>query len=282
MLISRLSIDLIVIGSCLFFLDDALPAAENPRSVDLRVQANGFGRVSSADLTALLKSAGYEVWRCCWPTQLPGIDVYYRPDHPQTDLKRTPTGRISIGLSARDTHWAQYSFQFAHEFCHTLANFSNRPQRLVRFPPQANFWLEETLCETASLFTLRAMSRTWETAPPYPAWQDYAPWLNVYAQERLSLPEHQVPAEESFQNWFQEHETALRHNSTIRNWNTIIAIHLLPLFEAEPRGWRAVTFLNHDSGAVSESLAKHLAKWRAQCPENLRPFIDRLATVFGF
>jgi hypothetical protein len=281
MLISRLSINLAVCGACLFFLDGALPAADNAPSLDIRVQANGFGRVSSADLTALLQSAGFELWRYCAPTQLGGIDVYSRSDHPQTDFKRTPTGRIAIGLSARDTHWAQYSFQFAHEFCHTLANYSNRPQGSVRYPPQANFWLEETLCETASLFTLRAMSGTWKTAPPYPAWQDYAPWFNAYAEQRRALPEHQLPAGESFQDWFQEHQPALRRNSTIRSWNTIVAIRLLPLFEAEPRGWKAVTFLNHGSSGSNDLLAHHLEEWRARCPGELRPFIRRLAAIFG-
>jgi hypothetical protein len=281
MLTFRLSIDLVLFGACLFSLDDALPAADNAQSLDLRVQASGFGRVSSADLTVLLQSAGFEIWRFCSSTQLAGIDVYYRSDHPQTDFKRTPAGRIAIGLSARDTHWAQYSFQFAHEFCHTLANYSNNPQRLVRFPPQANFWLEETLCETASLFTLRAMSRTWEITPPYPEWQDYAPWLNAYAQERLALPEHQLPAGKSFKNWFQEHQPALRRNSTIRNLNTIVAIRLLPLFEAEPRAWKAVTFLNHGSTATNDSLAHHLEEWQARCPGELRPFVRRLAAVFA-
>ena len=214
-------------------------------------------------------------------TQLGGIDVYYRPDHPQTDLKRTPSGRIAIGLAARDTHWAQYSFQFAHEFCHTLANFSNNPQRLVRSPPQVNFWLEESLCETASLFTLRAMSRSWRTTPPYPSWRDYAPWLNVYAEQRLTLPEHQLPAGKSFLDWFQEHQPALRRNSTIWAWNTIIAIQLLPLFEADPRAWEAVTSLNHGSTGANESLAEHLAAWRSQCPEDLRPFLNRFAAVFA-
>jgi len=280
MLISRLSINLALFGACLFFLDGALPAADNARPLDIRVQASGFGRVSSADLTLLLQSAGSEVWRFCSSTHLAGIDVYYRSDHPQTDFKRTPTGRIAIGLSARDTHWAQYSFQFAHEFCHTLANYSNT-QRLVRFPPQANFWLEETLCETASLFTLRAMSRTWEIIPPYPAWQDYAPWLNAYAQDRLALPEHQLPAGQSFKNWFQEHQPALRRNSTIRNWNTIVAIRLLPLFEAEPRAWKAVTFLNLGSTDTNDSLAHHLEEWQARCPRELRPFVRRLAAVFS-
>ena len=270
-----------VLGAFFLLLNSALPAANYTRPLDIRVQASAFGTASSADLTALLQSVAFEIWRYCPRTQLSGIDVYHRPDHPQTDFQRTASGRIAIGLAARDTHWAQYSFQFAHEFCHTLANFSNRPQRLVRYPPHDNFWLEESLCETASLFTLRAMSRTWRTGPPYPAWRDYAPWLNAYTQQRLTLPEHQLPAGKPFLDWFREHQSALRRNSTIRDWNTIIAIRLLPIFEADPRGWEAVTFLNVDSSATNASLAQHLAAWRSHCPEGMRPFIRKLATVFA-
>ena len=147
MLISRVLIKLTVLGAFFFSLNGALQAANDPRPLDIRVQVNGFGAASSEEITVLLQSAAFELWRHCPRTQLGGIDVYYRPYHPQTDLKRTPSGRIAIGLAARDTHWAQYSFQFAHEFCHTLVNFSNNPQRLVPCPPQVNFWLEESLAK---------------------------------------------------------------------------------------------------------------------------------------
>jgi hypothetical protein len=183
---------LFILPICLLMSGISSPAID-PRPLDIRVQPNGFGSASSADVAALLQSAASELWRHCPRTQLDGIDVYHRTDHPQTDLKRTPEGRIAIGLATQDTHWAQYSFQFAHEFCHTLANFSNSPRRSTRYPPQANFCLEESLCETASLFTLRAMSRSWRTAPPYPSWPAYAPWLNAYAEQRIALPEHQLP-----------------------------------------------------------------------------------------
>ena len=255
-------------------------AGASPQPLDIRVQSGGFGSASSADITALLQSAAFELWQYCPRTQLDGINVYHRADHPQTDFKRTPEGRIAIGLATQDTHWAQYSFQFAHEFCHTLANFSNRPRQSARYPFHANFWLEESLCEMASLFTLRAMSRSWQTAPPYPSWRAYAPWLNAYAEQRIKLPEHQLPPGKPFLVWFQEHQAALRRNSVIRDWNTIIAIRLLPVFEAEPRGWEAVTLLNHGSRGANESLAEHLAAWRSRCPEDLRPFVGKIAAVF--
>jgi hypothetical protein len=262
-----------------FYLLPNLQAEENSTPLDIQVQPQGFGK--AADITAALSSAAFEIWRYCPRTQLDGIDVYCRTDHPQTDFKRNSRGRVSIGLAARDTHWAQYSFQFAHEFCHTLANYSNNTQRAVRYPAHANFWLEESLCETASLFTLRAMSRSWQTVPPYPSWRDYAPWLSAYAQQRLAFREHQLPAGKPFAVWFEANETALRRNPTIRNWNTIIAIRLLPLFEAEPRGWKTVTFLNRGAHDANESLATRLAQWRSHCPENLRPFVARLAAVFA-
>jgi len=264
----------------------AMPAAGKhatlaPQPLDIHVQANAFGRVSTADITAVLQAAGTEIWRHCPRAQLNGIDVYHRADHPQTDFKRTPSGRISIGLSSRDTYWAQYSFQFAHEFCHALANFSGNPRRLIRYPRSANLWLEESLCETASLFVLRAMNRSWRTAPPYPAWQGYAPSFSAYAEERLALPEHHLPVGMPFLVWFRENQSALRENSDLRDQNTIVATQLLPIFEAEPRGWEAVAFLNRGSADPNKSLAQHFAEWRSLYPSDLRPFVTRLAAVFA-
>jgi hypothetical protein len=251
------------------------------KPLDLRVQANAFGTANPAEISTVLSSAASELWRHCPHAQIDGINVYYRPDHPQTDFKRTSSGRIAIGLSAHDTHWAQYSFQFAHEFCHALANFSNSPQRLVRYSRHANMWLEESLCETASLFALRAMSRSWQTVPPYPAWVGYAPWLNDYVEQRLARPEHRLPAGTSFSVWFRRNQPTLRQDPDLRDSNTIVAIRLLPVFESEPRGWEAVTFLNRGSSNPEESLALHFAEWRSQCPNDLRPFVTRLAAVFA-
>lgn len=274
---------LVALGSFYFLLNSVLPAEENSRPLDIQVQGQGFGNAAPADITAVLISAATEIWRYCPGTQLGGINVYHRTDNPQTDFKRNGRGRVSIGLATRDTRWAQYSFQFAHEFCHALANYSNgnSSRQSARTPSHANLWLEESLCETASLFALRAMSRAWQTAPPYQAWRDYAPWLRAYAEERLALPEHHLPRGKPFQIWFRTNQPALRQNSGIRASNTIIAIQLLPLFEAEPRGWKTVTFLNRGPHDANESLVERIVHWRSQCPSGLRPFVARLAAIFG-
>jgi hypothetical protein len=249
------------------------------RPINITVQAGGFGAASAADINAVLQSAAGELCRY-WPrTQLPSIDVYHRPDHPQTDSRRAAGNRIAIGLTARDNHWAQYSFQFAHECCHALINYNNDDRGLARDRRYANLWLEESLCETASLFTLRALSRSWLIAPPYAPWRNYAPWLSAYAEERLALPEHHLPSGTPFVVWFRANEPALREHPARRDRNTIVAAQLLPIFEKEPRGWGALAFFRRAANP-NQSLSQHFTKWRSACPRELQRFVTKLAAVF--
>jgi hypothetical protein len=249
------------------------------RPINIRVQEGGFGGVRAFDIDAVLQSAAREFCRY-WPrTQLPRIEVYHRSDHPQTDSKPAAGNRIAIGLTARGNHWAQYSFQFAHEYCHALINYSNDERGLTGDQRYANLWLEESLCETASLFALRALSRSWSIAPPYAAWRDYAPWFATYAEDRLALPEHNLPAGTSFVVWFRANEAALRRDSTRRDRNAIIAAQLLPIFEREPRGWGALAFFSRPANP-NQSLSRHFADWRSSCPRELQQFVSKLAAVF--
>jgi len=246
------------------------------RPIDIRVQSEGFG-ASAADINAVLQSAAGELWRYCPNLRLPGIDVYRRRDHPQTDLKRTAEGRISIGLTARDNHWAQYSFQFAHEYCHALINYNNNHTEVASHARYPNLWLEESLCETASLFTLQALSRSWLVAPPYPVWRDYAQWFSAYLEERLRFPAHQLPAGKRFIVWFRANNSDLRRDGARRDRNTIIAAQLLPIFEKEPQGWGALAFFNPTS---NQSLPQLFTDWRSRCPLELQGFVAKLAAVF--
>jgi len=249
------------------------------RPIDIRVQEGGFGGARAFDIDAVLQSAAGELCRY-WPrTQLPRIEVYHRPDHPQTDSKRAAGNRIAIGLTARGNHWAQYSFQFAHEYCHALINYSSDERGLTGDQRYANLWLEESLCETASLFALRALSRSWSIAPPYAACRDYAPWFAAYAEDRLALPEHNLAAGTSFVVWFRANVLTLRRDFTRRDRNAIVAAQLLPIFEKEPRGWAALAFFKR-SANPNQSLSQQFTKWRSGCPREFQRFVTKIAAVF--
>ena len=255
----------------------AEPAAE----LRISVERDAWGQAGPPDIAKVAESAGGEIWKYCPHSRIEGIRVYHRTDYPQTDFGRAPDGRISIGLAAENTRWSQFAFQFAHEFCHALAQHSEAGMRGWHEPQHANLWFEECLCETASLFALRRMAEAWKTRPPYPNWRGYAPALAKYAADRLALPAHRLPAGQTFAAWFAQNENGMRANAAQREKNVIVATQLLPLFEAAPENWEAVTYLNHGPRVKGKIFARKLADWQAAAPAAHREFIARISTVFG-
>ncbi|MCX7007443.1 MAG: hypothetical protein NTY53_09390 [Kiritimatiellaeota bacterium] len=261
----------------------AQTATAPDRKLVLRVKMDGFGGASEADIKAVLRSAGSEIWEHCPNTQFApqGFEIYHNSKYPITHYEPSKEGCIVIGLAVEGNLWARFSFQFAHEFTHALMDHSNDPGRLWHKLEHANQWLEESICETASLFSLRAMAKTWQTKPPYGNWKSYAPSLADYAAQRMNDPKHQLPAGQTFAAWFAVEEPGLRKQWAQREKNTLIAQQLLPLFEAEPSGWETVTALKLGTRDVNKTLAKHLAEWHANAPAAQRAFILKFAVVFG-
>jgi hypothetical protein len=182
-------------------------------------------------------------------------------DPPIALATRSPRGEFVVRLSVRGTHWARLAFQFAHEYCHVLAGVET-------FTHDRFTWLEESLCETASLFALRAMARQWEADPPYPNWCDYAPSLARYAAERTAEPEHRLPPETAFATLLAARLPALEAEPTTtggRAAAVVIATELLPVLEVHPAGWRAVRRLHAWTRAPSDGLAESISRWRDAC-----------------
>jgi hypothetical protein len=258
-------------------------AAQAPagRALDLKI-APGFGTAAEPDLRAVLASAATEIWRHCPATtwQVTGFYVCRNPESPITLFDHTADGRVSIGLNTQDTLWCQYAYQFAHEFAHALAGHSNDWRKTWIRGRKANNWLEESICETASLFALRAMAKSWAQSPPYPNWKDYSAALTSYAAEHLAATANALPASTRFIDWFQQNEAAMRKSSTLRENNNQVAAALLPIFEADPAGWESVTFINLVPQGPENSLQDHFHAWHQKVPAAQRAFVAKLARVF--
>jgi hypothetical protein len=259
-----------------------LTAGVDGRGPDIRVVSD-FG-APDANVEAVARSAAGALWRHCGEAELagPGIDLFHRQEGPIALYQRTPEGRVRVGMSSQGTFWAQQAFQFAHEFGHVIAQHTREAGKSPPVGHHPNLWLEESLCETASLFALRAMAREWETAPPYPNWKSYAPSLASYAEERLIQVRRTLPEGSNFPAWLKANELAMRANAVLRDHNLVVASRLLPLFERHPGGWEAVTFLNrHPAANGPRDLRGHLEAWHGACPERHRAFVRELAKVLG-
>ncbi|MFM8470523.1 MAG: hypothetical protein ACKODH_11225 [Limisphaerales bacterium] len=273
-------------AQCVVGLAGAVHAAEPSRAgrrIDLEI-TSGFGDALEADIRAVLLSAADALWRHCPNTrwEVPGFHIYRARPVPITLHQRRPDGRIAIGLTAEGRHWAQFAFQFAHEFAHALASHADDAQRRWIGDHGANQWFEEALCETASLFALRAMGRAWAEQAPYPNWKSYAPALTKYAQERLDQSAATLALDAPFGPWFTAELASLRQAATQRDKNLVIARQLLPLFEAHPAGWEALTALNLTLDRdPQKGFVRYLADWELAAPEMQREFIRKLKSVFN-
>ncbi len=249
-----------------------------------------------ADVQKVLDSAAGTLWRYFPDRQLPPILVEPKGG-PIVLHRRGQAGELLVRLDTGDRLWAQHAYQFSHELCHILCNFSDGPT--------ANLWFEESLCEMASLFALRQMADTWQTAPPYPNWKSYSASLSGYSDERLIGGK--LPPGITLAAWYRDQAERLAAEPTNRERNQIAAVALLPLFEAQPAHWQSIAWLNglpparRDAApaanrrdeappdddnrgpkAVPRALtfAEYLSQWRARAPRGEQPFIDEIARQF--
>jgi len=250
------------------------------RNLDLCI-GDGFD-AREADIRAVLLSTGEALWKHSPDTRwdVPGFFVFHSEDVPITVFDHRADGRIAIGVTTQGNHWSQFAFQFAHEFCHALAGHSNDWKKLWIKGRKANHWLEESMCETASLFAMRALGESWKTAPPFRNWKSYAESLTKYAADRMAQAAATLSAGMAFKDWFRENEASLREKATMREKNNVVALQLLPLFEAQPSGWEAVTCMNLAKRDPEKTLATHFTDWSAVAPPAQRTFIGKLAAVF--
>ncbi len=236
----------------------------------LTVETRGFGDAAPVDIKAVCLSTAHEFLPYFPQRQLNPISIRGSDHGPMVLFSRGPQGEYRVLLNVKGRYWAQCTYQFAHEFCHILCNY-----REVKNP---NLWFEESLCETASLFALRKMAKTWRTKAPYPNWKSYAPALAHYAENRMGRLK--LPQGMSLAQWYRRNEPELRKTGTDRNRNQIVAEALLPLFEKHPHHWQAVSYLNKGKAGHALSFREYLTDWYKRASEEHRPFIARIAGLF--
>ena len=198
------------------------------------------------------------------------IEVNYWPNYPVILLRQPDQLSYTVLLTANGTRWAQYSYQFAHEFCHLLSGYE-------QLHGSANSWFHESICEMASLFTLKSMGESWKEAPPYPNWRDYASHLTEYAENLADTVKAQMPREEAFAAWLRTHEAEGRRDPYRREGNLLVALRMLPVFEQAPQAWNTVASLPVSDAA----LATYLEQWKSAANRRDRVFIDLIQEALG-
>lgn len=252
------------------------PASEAPlkKPLDIRVQKGGWGNATEEQIETVLQSVAQEMLQFFPERRLNSIVVSHSNETPIVLYQKGAKNEYQVFLCAQNNRWAQYAYEFGHEFCHILSNYDRHTQL-----GKEHRWFDETLCETASLYTLRSLTRKWETNPPVPEWKDYAPRLREYSEHFLNEPHRALPSNVSLNAWFHQHEKDLRASPYLRQRNEVVANMLLPIFEQDPRNWAAIGYLNlQPSGSSFQDYLNH---WHEAVPEPHKAAVESTMTLFG-
>ena len=176
--------------------------------MNITVVPSGWGLANPRDVQVLLLDTASHLNRLLRIPFTEVLAVVPAPSHdptPMTHYRSTPNEPICVQLTARDRRWAQFAYQFAHEFCHVLSDYE-------RLRESQNGWFHEAICELASVFTLRRMAERWQTQSPYPHWGGYSGALASYSEDLLGCQERKLPEDTTLSVWVSSEEESLRQD----------------------------------------------------------------------
>ena len=240
---------------------------------EILVKPNIWGGASTQDIEQVLNSTARQIWPYVPRGSRATIQVERSRTGPIVLFRRGERGEYLVRLDTEKTFWSQYAFQFAHELGHIICGYKKGDR--------SNLWFEETLCETASLFALKGMTKEWNKEPPFPHWKSYGKEFARYAEKRIN--KYSWPANQSISNWYLKHKNNLQQNPSNRERNVRIASQLLPFFQENPAGWEACSFLNKKKSNKKISFKTYLLEWKKACQtSNQKDFVNNLLNVFNF
>jgi hypothetical protein len=257
---------------------NGLAQSKSTNQIVIRVSDNkGWGNTDVEDIESLLYSIANDLLRYVPNKRLKPIKVEYDKTGPETLYRFSSKGEFIIHLSAQGNSRAQLAYQFSHELTHVLIRDESEKEK-----ESPNQWFEESLCVTASLFTLRRMSETWKTSPDS-IMKNYAPSLRKYADNQISKKGRQLPTDMTFAQWYKKNESELKsadvRSPEARNKQFIIASKLLPIFEKSPSLWESVSYLNKKKSG-SSNFQNYMNNWYTSAPKKYGQLIRDISYMF--
>lgn len=218
------------------------------------IERGGWGSSKLRDVHAVVQSVCDVFHRDASVDVADPIILRFSELHgPRALFERGPNNEHIILVSAKDRLWARLAFQFAHEYCHVFSDH-------YRVPNMHPFgWMEESICELASLYALQRMGELWRERPPYPNWRAYSDSLATYARRRIDGVQRFGNASD-FRFWLDANIVRMRSDPIVRELNNVVAVHLLPYFRRFPEAWQCVTRMNTKLD-VSGDLESYFAAW---------------------
>lgn len=248
-----------------------------PNHQYVEIEENHWGNAYIADIVAVLESAIESLEPFLDLTRLPQKNLFIQNvtrhipplTHPKF-YKEPITNKIF--LSSHDMFWAQYIYQFAHEFCHHIMDCDYDPNN------DQHGWIEETFAELASIFVLKEASLRWASNPPYPNWRNFSGALRSYSDDKIR--EFRAKINQPFKVWYTTQRIKLLSSRYNRDENGVIAIEILNILNTNPNLWKIIQYYNEIHNKQALCSTQLLDVWRILLPNTLQTSFDVFADLF--
>ena len=237
----------------------------------LKIENGNWGATSLSTVHAVLKSA-FDVL----------LDAFGKfPDYPVHVARWSQDPRVfydyrpyQIRISAHDTYWCQYVYQFSRELCHVMTNFDRHKEHKHK-------WFEESLCELASLFVLHRLATVWKERPPAEIIDaaEFAPHFRAYADDVGNDIGNVKTDRRDLPQWLTKHIDTLEANPFNRELNRTLAVAPLDRFLEDPSLWRDCGWLDHWDPNANATFRDYLDSWAAFLHE--KDFAARTPDLIG-
>ena len=267
-------INKIFLYGLLLFLLPAITLAD----LEITVEPNrGWGNAPTSNIKALCENVALhfqEQFR--EEHKVKGtLTIVYRASGPIAYYRTYFGGALDeykIGLKVTDTFWAQFSYQFGHEFCHVMMNHDET------HPNNPNDWFFEAICELANVWVIRRMGETWAYRAPYPNWIGWRHNLTNYANTLMNKAEVQYSGTGA--EWLERWEERMRHEEPgAFNYARVsqLSYKFLPIFEENPEAWNIVRQMPDSKGKMSE----YMRDWYGAVDTEDKRFVEAIAKKMG-
>ena len=238
----------------------------------LIIEDGDWGEVETNEIHQVLSSTLSVLQPSCPTLQKYTIVVSSTADDPKVLYELRDGHAYHIQLTAKNRHWCQYVFQFAHELGHIMCIF--------RKENHANLWFEESICEVASLYALQRMGNKWDQISDGTNSREYAQEFEKYRIRRIK--ESSYPVNFQLAAWWNQNRSILSQNPHLRKQNIWVALTLYDLFDQNPTiAWSACLSLNNTATHRKTDFQQFLQNWKNACPEiTQKEFVEKIILRF--
>jgi hypothetical protein len=255
-------------------------------AVSIRVRPGGWGAADPREIAQVLSFVA-DLLAPAFPRHAGDvIDISYRREGPVTLLERLPDGAYRMYLTVQDTRWEQFTYQFAHEYCHIVTNAEQRSNQDAAV--RGTQWFEESLCEAVALLALEGVGARWDQRAPVVTVPGYAGAFHRYAELLLNQAHRRLPpgtsADAPLENWYLANRAALEVDPYQRAKNEVVANVLYTWLRGSQGALESIGYIGVEglqSVGEGQAFAAYFERWRAASPERLRGTVTRVPALFG-